>query len=229
MTAAVIFDLDDTLYPERRFAWSGYAAIARHVEARYGMDHREAFAHLRASLRRGARASALQQLTAMLGGGPDMVHELLAVYRTHRPELRLPGAARRALGAARRRWRVGVLTNGLPQVQRAKVAALALAPLVDAVVYAHEVSEGKPDPAAFHEACLTLGVTPARAVMAGDDPWCDIDGARAAGLRTVRVRRGAHRSVAAGATGPADETVLSVADVPAAVARLLDAEVVHEM
>ncbi len=229
MTGAVIFDLDDTLYPERRFACSGYAAIARHVETRYGMDRREAFGHLRASLRRGARASALQQLAAALGGGQDLVLELLAVYRAHRPELRLPGAARRALGSARQRWRVGVLTNGLPQIQRAKVAALGLAPLVDAVVYAHEVSEGKPDPAAFREICGALGVTPARAVMAGDDPWCDIDGARTAGLRTVRVRRGLHRSVAAGATGPADETVLSVADVPAAAARLLDAEVVHDV
>jgi len=166
---------------------------------------------------------------AAVGGGPDLVHELLAVYRTHRPRLRLPHAARRALEAARQRWRVGVLTNGLPQVQRAKVDGLGLAPLVDAVVYAHEVSDGKPDPAAFREICRALGVAPERAVMAGDDPWCDIDGARAAGLWTVRVRRGPHRYVVAGSTGPADETVLSVADVPDAAARLLDAEVVHEV
>jgi putative hydrolase of the HAD superfamily len=225
MSGAVIFDLDDTLYPERRFALSGFAAVARHVEARFGLDARDAFACLRAALRRGARASALQQLAAQLGGGDRLVVDLRDVYRAHIPALRLPGAGRHALAETRRRWRVGLLTNGIPGVQRAKIAALGLEPLVDCVVCAHEVSDGKPDPAAFRVVCAALGVSPDRAVMAGDDPWCDIDGARHAGLRTIRVRRGAHRGVTAGATGPADATVGAVSAVPLAAARLLPAEV----
>jgi FMN phosphatase YigB (HAD superfamily) len=57
--------------------------------------------------------------------------------------------------------------------------------------------------------------------MAGDDPWCDVDGARRAGLRTIRVRQGLHRDVESGQTGPADATVPTIEDVPAAAAKLI--------
>ena len=86
----------------------------------------------------------------------------------------------------RRTWRIGLLTNGSPEIQRAKVAALGLAALMDVIVYAHEVSDGKPDSPAFEAVCDRLRVAPDRAVMAGDDPWCDIDGARGACRRAAR-------------------------------------------
>jgi ribonucleotide monophosphatase NagD (HAD superfamily) len=57
--------------------------------------------------------------------------------------------------------------------------------------------------------------------MAGDDPWCDIDGARGAGLLAIRVRQGWHRDVESGQTGPADATVRTIEGVPAAAGRLI--------
>ena len=57
--------------------------------------------------------------------------------------------------------------------------------------------------------------------MVGDDPWCDVAGARAAGLQTIRVRRGRLRE-AADATGAApDAVVTTLAVVPAVAERLL--------
>jgi putative hydrolase of the HAD superfamily len=155
--------------------------------------------------------------------GLDLSHvdALREIYRRHQPRLRLPRASRDALALARGSWRIAVLTNGLPAVQRSKVAALGLTSLVDEVVYAHEVGEGKPDAAVFLAACRALDVPPGRSVMAGDDPWCDIDGARRAGLRAIRVRQGWHRDVESGHTGPADATVLTIGDVPAAAGRLV--------
>lgn len=42
MTGAVLFDLDDTLYRERRFMLSGFAAVAEAVAERTEMSAREA-------------------------------------------------------------------------------------------------------------------------------------------------------------------------------------------
>jgi putative hydrolase of the HAD superfamily len=59
---AIVFDLDETLYPERRFALSGFLAVARHVNGRYGVPTAAAFAVLRKALTDGRRPTAFQDL-----------------------------------------------------------------------------------------------------------------------------------------------------------------------
>jgi putative hydrolase of the HAD superfamily len=184
----VVFDLDDTLYRERRFALSGYRAVAVHAAARLGADADTAWRVLVRALRSGDRAVAFQRLCDTMGWPPAVADDLRAVYRAHVPSLRLPATARRVLRALRPAWRIAVLTNGPPGIQQRKVAALDLAPLVDAVVYAEEiVPGGKPAREAFDAAVERLGVPPSRCVVVGDDPERDIAGARRAGLRAVRV------------------------------------------
>jgi len=218
---ALILDLDDTLYPERRFALSGFAAVARAVECEHGYPACAAFHLLRRELRSGRRAQAFQRLADAMSLDLSHVARFREVYRRHQPRLRLPRASRNAIAEARRSWRVGLLTNGTPAIQRNKVEALGLSSMVEAVIYAHEVGAGKPDAEVFRVACDALGVMPNRAVMAGDDPWCDVDGARSAGLRAIRVRQGWHRDVESGETGPADATVRTIGEVPAAAGRLI--------
>lgn len=50
----------------------------------------------------------------------------------------------------------------------------------------------KPDPRIFQRACEALSVLPGEAVMVGDTPETDVQGARRAGLRAVWLNRG-HR------------------------------------
>jgi putative hydrolase of the HAD superfamily len=226
---ALVFDLDDTLYPERRFALSGFHAVSKHVAASYGVPHGSAFAALRRELRAGRRADAFQSLIREHGLPKQIVDELRYVYRAHVPALRLPSATLTVLTATRGSWKLAILTNGAPEVQRRKVAALGLAPLVDAVVYAHEVGGGKPDPAVFQAACASVNVPAQSSVMTGDNPWCDVDGARRAGLRSIRIRRGLHEHVLAGETGPADATVRTIGEVPSLAVRLIPVEAAHAL
>ncbi|MFN8057676.1 MAG: HAD family hydrolase [Vicinamibacterales bacterium] len=181
----VVFDLDDTLYPARRFGLSGYAAVARHVEARHGVPSREVFRDLAVALRRGRFTDAFQACSTRHGLPPDATTTMLEVFRSHEPRLRLPRESAHVLLTCRRLARVGILTNGLPAIQRRKVAALGLEPLVDAVIYAHEhAAEGKPAPAAFDAAHEALG-RPARMLMVGDNLAFDVGGALRAGWTPV--------------------------------------------
>lgn len=212
---AVIFDLDDTLYAQRRFALSGFAAVARHLAARVGVSAPTVFARLCRACRRGSRGVEFQAVLDEFGLPPSMAPELVEIVRAHRPRLRLPRTSRAVLETLRPTWRIGVVTNGIPSIQAGKVHALGLRPYVDTVIFAseHGTGRGKPDPEPFEAALARLGVSCERAVFVGDNELCDIAGAAAVGLRTIRVSAaGAGRVVT-----QADATVTSLRDVPALV------------
>ena len=102
---AVIFDMDDTLYPERRFALSGFAAVAEEFGEQAGIERREVFRLLATAIRRGRRRTALQLLCQRYGLPQTMVHEFVDVIRAHAPRLRLPRRTRQVLTALRPAWR----------------------------------------------------------------------------------------------------------------------------
>jgi putative hydrolase of the HAD superfamily len=85
----------------------------------------------------------------------------------------------------RRRYRLGVVTNGIDRVQRARVAASGIAPLFDVVVTSQSGGFAKPDPRILHVALEQMEVLPRQAVYVGDDPATDGAAARAAGVRFV--------------------------------------------
>jgi putative hydrolase of the HAD superfamily len=137
-------------------------------------------------------------------------------------------ASARVILELRRNWKIGILTNGIPDVQARKVAALGLAGRVDRVVYALNTGPGKPDAAAFESVLGRLEASAAESVFVGDDPECDIDGARRVGMKTVRVRGGGiHRGVTVDPAHDADWVVDSVTAVPAIVATLIPSEACH--
>lgn len=85
--------------------------------------------------------------------------------------------------------RLGVVTNGPAEVQRAKVELLGILDLVDFVVISGEFGAWKPDPAIFREALRLGAAEPAEAVFVGDSAEHDVAGARAAGIRAVWMNR----------------------------------------
>ena len=188
---AVLFDLDDTLYSQDQFVLSGFAACAGYLHCAKGLDARRVLDVLRAARKSPRRGHELQACVAHFGLAQPMVSELLEVMRGHPPALRLPRESESVLSLLRGQWRLGIVTNGMPDLQRRKVEALGVGALVDTVVFANEYGShrGKPDPAPFLEALTRLGVAPDHAVFVGNDELCDITGAAAIGMRAVLVRQ----------------------------------------
>jgi putative hydrolase of the HAD superfamily len=221
---AAIFDLDDTLYERDQFVQSGFAAVAGELERRFGLPAPWILATLRRARVRGHEGRELQALCADHGLPETLIPELVEVIRRHEPTLTLGSVASAVIAQMRADgWRVAVLTNGLPATQRAKVEALGLEPRVDAVLYAEEHAPGgKPSRAAFDAALAAVAVPASRAVFIGDDLVRDIQGARAAGLFTVRVAAAGTRR------GEGDADVIAMLEeVPSAAGRLVKGSGAH--
>lgn len=213
---AVVFDLDDTLYRERRFVLSGLREVARAVEASHGVPAALAFRGLQARFRLAGRERLLQTWCRAMGLPVREVPGWVALIRAHRPHLRLPRDTAAVLRGLRADgYRLGILTNGLVETQAAKVRALGLDAFVDAVVYAdRHAPGGKPHRACFDAVRVALGVPASGCVHVGDHRVNDIVGARAAGMHAIWLTRSAGHH-------PAAETVISrIAQLPGALRTL---------
>ncbi len=193
MISAVLFDLDDTLYPQQQWLDGAWHAVATRA-AEEGVDPRRFEAVLREVAEEGSdRGGIIDRALARIDETRVSVPALVTVFRTHAPA-RLdpyPGVVD-ALDNLHRRVPLGLISDGDPGVQRAKLAALDLAPFFAGVVFSDEHGRGhrKPDPLPFCVALAQLEVEPHDAVYVGDRPAKDVAGALRAGLRAVRVRTG---------------------------------------
>lgn len=124
----------------------------------------------------------------------------------------LPALA--ALAVAHPEARLGVVTNGEGEPQRAKLAAIGLQERFATVVASGEEGVAKPEREIFALACERLGVEPGRAAHVGDRLDLDAEGAAGAGLRGVWLDRAGE----GGAPGHVAR-ISTLHELPAALAR----------
>jgi putative hydrolase of the HAD superfamily len=193
MIAAVLFDLDDTLYDQRQWLDGAWQAVAARA-ALDGVDRGRLDEALRDLAADGSdRGTIIDRALARLGETSVSVPALVAAFRSHAP-VKLdpyPGVVD-ALSDLHARVPLGLISDGDPVIQRAKLNALGLTPFFSSVVLSdeHGRAHRKPDPLPFRVALTELGVDARDAVYVGDRPAKDVAGAVCSGLRGVRVRTG---------------------------------------
>ena len=171
----VVFDLDDTLYPEMDYVRSAYRAIAR----RYGAD----------LLPRMLAAPNARE--AFDSTGID-INEILDIYRTHKPDIKLPWQSLYVLESLRLAGNIiGLATDGRSVTQRNKIEALGLEHFLrpDLIMISEEVGSGKISGEAFNRiATETKGES--RYIYIGDNPEKDFIAPNGLGWLTIEVKRG---------------------------------------
>lgn len=217
MIKAILFDLDDTLYPEIAYFRGAFAEVADFLSRRgFGPDY-EILLLLEHIYWEIDRDRVFNHAASRLGFDEAWIPKLINMVRTHQPEISLPDETRRLLRELCRDYRLGIVTNGHGDIQRRKLAALKLEDAVDAVVICDDMGRQlwKPHPLAFLTACHLLKTSPEHVLFVGDHPRRDIWGAKQVGMRTVRVRRndGYYRQLPNLQDAPPDDEVLAVEEL----------------
>lgn len=191
----VIFDLDDTLCD-----YAGARAQRLRIAFSTAFEHSTA--------RPPDLDDVIAASLAIHPHGTDHFPELLARFGVHSPKAanaavewyranRFHGLAlfpdaletlRLARGIRGDR-RIGIVTNGPAEVQRAKIDLLALHAHVDFVIVSGEFGVDKPDPAIFTEALHLGGASASETIVIGDAAEFDIAGAHRSGIRSVWINR----------------------------------------
>jgi putative hydrolase of the HAD superfamily len=151
------------------------------------------------------------------------LEDLVAAYRTHTPEIRLYAGYEGLLREFRKKYRIGIVTDGIPEVQQRKCRALGLAGAVDSIVCTWEYGKEKekPHPHSFRLILGSLRVQPAEALFIGDSMEKDCRGAHDAGMKCALVARQPGVRSVPGA-GEADFVIGSLFQLPQVLRQLED-------
>ncbi len=190
---AVIFDLDDTLYLERDYVRSGFAAVGAALRERSGRTttFEEWMWGQFVAGRRKNIFNALSRRYRLNLARKDIA-ELVRVYRDHRPAIRPCRGVDRVLRSLRRRGvRLGALSDGFLPAQRLKLEALGLARMFQATVFTEEMGRDawKPSPRGFERIRRRLATPHAACAYVADNPGKDFLAPNQLGWLTVRWRR----------------------------------------
>jgi FMN hydrolase / 5-amino-6-(5-phospho-D-ribitylamino)uracil phosphatase len=198
---AITLDLDDTLWPvwpaiqraeQVVHVWLAEQAPAtaaafdtqalRALREQVGREHPEQ-GHDFSWLRRRSLALALERS----GEDPALAEPAFELFFEQRQRVDLFPEVSAALPALARRYPLLALTNG-----NADLGRIGLAQHFVGSLSAREHGLGKPHAAFFHAGCAQLGLAPDQVLHVGDDWALDIEGAHAAGLPSVWLRREGH-------------------------------------
>lgn len=213
----IVFDLDDTLYLERDFVLSGFAAVDCWLQSERGaagfLDRAgRMFAE-------GARGRIFDTVLTEMGldASPEEIGRLVAVYREHKPALTLLPDSDSALTWAAQTFQLGLITDGYAAVQVRKIRALRLETRIACRVVTDEWGREfwKPNPEAYRRVMAHFPAPAAGYVYLGDNPRKDFVAPRALGWRTVRVRRpgGEHTRYVAGPGEDAEREITSLREI----------------
>jgi HAD superfamily hydrolase (TIGR01509 family) len=219
---AVCVDLDDTLFPQDEWLAGAWAAVADRASA-LGLDGVALGRVLTRVAAEGSDRGGIIDRALVATGvrSEPYVAALVSAFTAHAPQRLTPyPGALTALDHLQAVVPVVLITDGNPRIQRAKIAALGLDSRLDHVVISDEIggrAVRKPHPAPFLRALALLREPPAHVVHVGDRPAKDVAGARAVGMRSLRVRTGEY----ANAPDPAGLVPWQVADSFLAAVELL--------
>jgi putative hydrolase of the HAD superfamily len=191
MNSALVFDLDDTLYPERMFVLGGFRAVDAWLSAQ---DAVNGFYDIAVRLfDEGCRGHVFDLALASLGVAHDAesIARLVSVYREHEPILTLHDDARWALERFRDTHRLGLLTDGYLATQRRKVRALGIESSFDVIVYSDAYGREcwKPSPVPYRAIMQRLGRPGDCCTYISDNATKDFTSPRELGWTTVQIRR----------------------------------------
>jgi putative hydrolase of the HAD superfamily len=187
----VVFDLDDTLFLERDYARSGFRAVGEWCAEHLRLEGMQEQAQTLFDL--GRRGDIFNEALDRLGiaGHAKMIPDMVRIYREHVPQIALPTDAVECLTRLQGRVYLGLLTDGNPTSQWAKIDALGLRDSFDMIVVTGDwgVEFFKPHVRGYQFLESHLNECYGRFIYVADNPLKDFFAPRTLGWNAIRVRR----------------------------------------
>ena len=211
---ALVFDLDDTLYPEIDFAFSGFNAVGEWIKNELKID---GFAKIAKQLfKNGTRGNIFNCVLKDLGVNSDqpLINTMVEVYREHYPTIQPFPIVQDIIRSNKGKRKLGIITDGYLSVQRNKVKALGLNNQFDCIVFTDlwGCDFWKPHPRSYEFIMDRFNLSGHECAYIADNPEKDFITAKKLEWMTIRIIQpgGEHSNKIANSEYEADTSVHSL-------------------
>ncbi len=190
MIKAVVFDLDDTLYPEYEYVLSGFQCVITKINKDFGKEIRLGEI---VELYDGSRNNVFNRLLDKNDVAYDKAYvaDLIAVYKRHSPKIAFYDGAIDAFNFCKSEGiKLGIITDGTPIQQNNKIKALNLKNWVDEYIVTDEIAgteSRKPNKISFETMANKLDVEASQMIYIGDNPRKDFAISETLPVKTIRL------------------------------------------
>lgn len=185
---AIVFDLDDTLYPEREYVLSGFRSVAKWMASRSNISENQGYSELQNLFENGIRGDTFNLwLNKHKLFSETILKELIEVYRKHTPTISPYPDALKFLEEHNELYKFGIISDGYLSVQQKKLKALNIRHYFDSVIFSDTWGRDnwKPSTRPYIEALSELQTKPETTVYVADNPTKDFFGARICGWHSL--------------------------------------------
>lgn len=187
---AVVFDLDDTLYSEKDYVRSGYRQVAEYLKQ---IDHCEEKLWDAFKAKKCAIDFVLQEANLYTA---EYKEHCLQIYRNQKPDICLYDGVSQMLERLRKKGlKLGIITDGRVEGQKAKIKELGLEGQVDEIIITDELAGKtgdvhmfrKPNQLAYQIMADRLQVPYRKMAYVGDNSKKDFKAPGILGMRKIFV------------------------------------------
>jgi putative hydrolase of the HAD superfamily len=188
----IVFDLDDTLYPQEAFKRSGFAVVAGWVAKQYDFNPSLIITELEGIMRRkGASYPYMfDDLVGRLNMDKSNISLMVQVFIDHEPTINCYPGVHALLYRLRKKFKLGLLTDGRLAVQRRKIKALGLETEFDEILCSDRIGLEKPAKELYEWFEKKFKMSGKCLVYVGDNPNKDFYGANIQGWCSIMVNTG---------------------------------------
>ncbi len=227
----VLFDLGNTLYDKMQYLDASFKNVANYLHKKRYLDKKLTLELLYRiwKIKTSHYEFLFKDFLEIIGvysppsasqaaGGAKLLDDVLRIYHSGTARIKPYKNVPLLLAYLKKYYKIGLLTDGHPQMQRLKLKTLGWEKAgkpFDAIVYTADYEKPylKPNPFVYQLAVEKLGLKPGETVYVGDNPYDDFAGARETGIFTIRVLQGEFKSVRLDKKLEADMTLNNIGEL----------------
>ena len=189
MKKLVIFDLDDTIYPEQQYNLACYRAVADQFIKDYSFDIYP-FIEEQFNKKQYQNLISLAIENAGIECSEDYIFNVLVKkYRDFCPNLTPYNGFQHYIEQLKKDFKLAIITDGILEVQKAKINSLGISSHFDLILCSSELGEKikKPSSKPYEYILAKLGMAHCDSVYVGDNVKKDFIYPNSSGMKSIHI------------------------------------------